>query len=108
MSARQGRKRRTASCVLRVSARLLWMHRQSFTVKYTKIVCLKLCIPHSVTTERPLQVKVVKVKKSDKGDFYKRQQTWELRDLTEVDAKDASKVRMTMVCFIIIVLFCFL
>lgn len=45
-----------------------------------------------VTTERPVQVKVVKVKKSDKGDFYKRQQTWELRDLMEVDAKDASKV----------------
>lgn len=45
-----------------------------------------------VTTERPVQVKVVKVKKSDKGDFYKRQQTWELRDLTTVDAKDASKV----------------
>uniref|UniRef100_A0A8C6MMG6 Exocyst complex component 1 n=1 Tax=Nothobranchius furzeri TaxID=105023 RepID=A0A8C6MMG6_NOTFU len=44
-----------------------------------------------VTTERPVQVKVVKVKKSDKGDFYKRQQTWELRDLTVVDAKDASK-----------------
>uniref|UniRef100_A0A669DHK7 Exocyst complex component 1 n=1 Tax=Oreochromis niloticus TaxID=8128 RepID=A0A669DHK7_ORENI len=34
----------------------------------------------TVTTERPVQVKVVK-----------RQQTWELRDLTEVDAKDASK-----------------
>uniref|UniRef100_A0A669F7V8 Exocyst complex component 1 n=1 Tax=Oreochromis niloticus TaxID=8128 RepID=A0A669F7V8_ORENI len=32
----------------------------------------------TVTTERPVQVKVVK-------------QTWELRDLTEVDAKDASK-----------------
>uniref|UniRef100_A0A3P8UV16 Exocyst complex component 1 n=2 Tax=Cynoglossus semilaevis TaxID=244447 RepID=A0A3P8UV16_CYNSE len=45
----------------------------------------------TVTTEKPVQVKVVKVKKSDKGDFYKRQQTWELRDLTEVDAKDASK-----------------
>lgn len=45
----------------------------------------------TVTTERPVQVKVVKVKKSDKGDFYKRQQTWELRDLTVVDAKDASK-----------------
>ncbi|XP_062251795.1 exocyst complex component 1 isoform X6 [Platichthys flesus] len=45
----------------------------------------------TVTIERPVQVKVVKVKKSDKGDFYKRQQTWELRDLTEVDAKDASK-----------------
>ncbi|XP_030229339.1 exocyst complex component 1 isoform X1 [Gadus morhua] len=45
----------------------------------------------TVTTERPVQVKVVKVKKSDKGDFYKRQITWELRDLGEVDAKDPSK-----------------
>ncbi|XP_036378131.1 exocyst complex component 1 isoform X2 [Megalops cyprinoides] len=45
----------------------------------------------TVTTERPVQVKVVKVKKSDKGDFYKRQVAWELRDLTEVDAKDANK-----------------
>uniref|UniRef100_A0A3B5LPX6 Exocyst complex component 1 n=1 Tax=Xiphophorus couchianus TaxID=32473 RepID=A0A3B5LPX6_9TELE len=45
----------------------------------------------TVTTERPVQVKVVKVKKSDKGGFYKRQQAWELRDLTVVDAKDASK-----------------
>lgn len=46
-----------------------------------------------MTTERPVQVKVVKVKKSDKGDFYKRQMAWELRDLSEVDAKDATKVR---------------
>ncbi|XP_064791737.1 exocyst complex component 1-like isoform X3 [Oncorhynchus masou masou] len=45
----------------------------------------------TVTTERPVQVRVVKVKKSDKGDFYKRQTAWELRDLAEVDAKDASK-----------------
>ncbi|KAJ8277098.1 hypothetical protein GJAV_G00071450 [Gymnothorax javanicus] len=45
----------------------------------------------TVTTERPVQVRVVKVKKSDKGDFYKRQLTWELRHLTEVDAKDANK-----------------
>uniref|UniRef100_A0A673W1H6 Exocyst complex component 1 n=1 Tax=Salmo trutta TaxID=8032 RepID=A0A673W1H6_SALTR len=45
----------------------------------------------TVTTERPVQVRVVKVKKSDKGDFYKRQMAWELRDLAEVDAKDASK-----------------
>uniref|UniRef100_A0AAY5EKR2 Exocyst complex component 1 n=1 Tax=Electrophorus electricus TaxID=8005 RepID=A0AAY5EKR2_ELEEL len=45
----------------------------------------------TVTTERPVQVKVVKVKKSDKGDFYKRQMAWELRDLAEVDAKDANK-----------------
>ncbi|KAJ8333306.1 hypothetical protein SKAU_G00422020 [Synaphobranchus kaupii] len=45
----------------------------------------------TVTTERPVQVKVVKVKKSDKGDLYKRQLAWELRDLTEVDAKDANK-----------------
>lgn len=55
---------------------------------------LMLHIFFLVTIERPVQVKVVKVKKSDKGDFYKRQQTWELRDLTVVDAKDASKVRV--------------
>lgn len=61
------------------------------------------CISHSVTTERPVQVKVVKVKKSDKGDFYKRQQTWELRDLTEVDAKDASKVGGITVCLFLAV-----
>lgn len=52
-----------------------------------------ISIKSLVTTERPVQVKVVKVKKSDKGDFYKRQMAWELRDLTEVDAKDATKVR---------------
>lgn len=39
-----------------------------------------------------MQVKVVKVKKSDKGDFYKRQIAWALRDLAVVDAKDAIKV----------------
>ncbi|TRY57092.1 hypothetical protein DNTS_023974 [Danionella cerebrum] len=50
-----------------------------------------LSIVNVLTTERPVQVKVVKVKKSDKGDFYKRQMAWELRDLMEVDAKDANK-----------------
>ncbi|KAJ7326712.1 hypothetical protein JRQ81_016471 [Phrynocephalus forsythii] len=45
----------------------------------------------TVTTERPVQVNVVKVKKSDKGDFYKRQTAWLLRDLAVVDAKDAIK-----------------
>ncbi|XP_027692235.1 exocyst complex component 1 isoform X3 [Vombatus ursinus] len=45
----------------------------------------------TVTTERPVQVNVVKVKKSDKGDFYKRQIAWALRDLAVVDAKDAIK-----------------
>uniref|UniRef100_A0A452TQE7 Exocyst complex component 1 n=1 Tax=Ursus maritimus TaxID=29073 RepID=A0A452TQE7_URSMA len=45
----------------------------------------------TVTTERPVQVKMVKVKKSDKGDFYKRQIAWALRDLAVVDAKDAIK-----------------
>ncbi|KAF3825186.1 hypothetical protein GH733_005820 [Mirounga leonina] len=44
-----------------------------------------------LTTERPVQVKMVKVKKSDKGDFYKRQIAWALRDLAVVDAKDAIK-----------------
>ncbi|XP_032854988.2 exocyst complex component 1 isoform X1 [Tyto alba] len=45
----------------------------------------------TVTTERPVQVNVVKVKKTDKGDFYKRQTAWALRDLAVVDAKDAVK-----------------
>ncbi|KAM4706676.1 exocyst complex component 1 isoform 1-T1 [Discoglossus pictus] len=45
----------------------------------------------TVTTERPVHVKVVKVKKSDKGDFYKTQTVWLLRDLAVVDAKDAVK-----------------
>lgn len=49
----------------------------------------------TVTTERPVQVNVVKVKKSDKGDFYKRQTAWALRDLAVVDAKDAVKVCVT-------------
>lgn len=91
MSARQERKRRTASCVLQVTAAFCgWTDIHGKT--HQDCVFKTLCISHSVTTERPVQVKVVKVKKSDKGDFYKRQQTWELRDLTEVDAKDASKV----------------
>ncbi|KAM5193660.1 exocyst complex component 1 isoform 2-T2 [Mantella aurantiaca] len=45
----------------------------------------------TVTTERPVHVRVVKVKKSDKGDFYKTQTTWLLQDLTMVDAKDSLK-----------------
>ncbi|XP_069487724.1 exocyst complex component 1 isoform X2 [Ambystoma mexicanum] len=45
----------------------------------------------TVTTERPVQVNVVKVRKSDKGDSYKRQTAWALRDLGVVDAKDAIK-----------------
>ncbi|XP_072262322.1 exocyst complex component 1 isoform X6 [Pyxicephalus adspersus] len=45
----------------------------------------------TVTTERPVNVRVVKVKKSDKGDFYKTQTTWLLQDLAIVDAKDALK-----------------
>lgn len=45
----------------------------------------------TVTTERPALVRVVKVKKSDKGDFYKTQTAWLLTDLSMVDAKDALK-----------------
>ncbi|XP_053314517.1 exocyst complex component 1 isoform X2 [Spea bombifrons] len=45
----------------------------------------------TATTERPVNVKVVKVKKSDKGDFYKTQTVWLLQDLAVVDAKDAIK-----------------
>uniref|UniRef100_A0A2K6G4H1 Exocyst complex component Sec3 PIP2-binding N-terminal domain-containing protein n=1 Tax=Propithecus coquereli TaxID=379532 RepID=A0A2K6G4H1_PROCO len=53
-----------------------------------------------LTTERPVQVKVVKVKKSDKGDFYKRQIAWALRDLAVVDAKDAIKVSYFLIPWI--------
>lgn len=86
MCARLERRRRTVSCVPQVP---LWLYgcRHFFMENNVSLFCFL------VTTERPVQVKVVKVKKSDKGDFYKRQQTWELRDLTVVDAKDASKVR---------------
>lgn len=56
---------------------------------------IALLLHLTVTTERPVQVNVVKVKKSDKGDFYKRQTAWALRDLAVVDAKDAVKVRVT-------------
>lgn len=89
-SARQARRRRIVSSVPQVGGR-----EETIRINQNNAVCVKLpCILSiQVTTERPVQVKVVKVKKSDKGDFYKRQQTWELRDLTEVDAKDASKVR---------------
>ncbi|CAN2388633.1 exocyst localization [Pristimantis euphronides] len=45
----------------------------------------------TVTTEWPAHVRVVKVKKSDKGDFYKTQTAWLLNDLSVVDAKDALK-----------------
>ncbi|XP_063314100.1 exocyst complex component 1 isoform X6 [Pelobates fuscus] len=45
----------------------------------------------TVTTERPVRVNVVKVKKADKGDFYKTQTVWLLKDLAVVDAKDAVK-----------------
>lgn len=45
----------------------------------------------TVTTEWPALVRVVKVKKSDKGDFYKTQTAWLLTDLSMVDAKDALK-----------------
>ncbi|XP_069600553.1 exocyst complex component 1 isoform X2 [Ranitomeya imitator] len=45
----------------------------------------------TVTTEWPAHVRVVKVKKSDKGDFYKTQTAWLLKDLSMVDAKDALK-----------------
>lgn len=80
----------------------------NYSQQNTPRLCASILhISHSVTTERPVQVKVVKVKKSDKGDFYKRQQTWELRDLIEVDAKDASKVGGITIClFWAVAVFC--
>eukprot|EP00058_Branchiostoma_floridae_P002296 XP_002587784.1 hypothetical protein BRAFLDRAFT_92229 [Branchiostoma floridae] len=46
----------------------------------------------AASTEKPVQVSIVNVKKSDKGDTYKRRQTWELRELKLVDGKDDSKL----------------
>ncbi|XP_013397565.1 exocyst complex component 1 isoform X1 [Lingula anatina] len=43
----------------------------------------------AVTTEKPVQVKIYQLKKSEKGETYKRKQTWELRELKTVDGKDA-------------------
>lgn len=65
---------------------------------------LTLLLDLTVTTERPVQVNVVKVKKSDKGDFYKRQTAWGLRDLAVVDAKDAVKVCVTL--FVCLFVYC--
>ncbi|XP_078682559.1 exocyst complex component 1-like isoform X1 [Branchiostoma floridae x Branchiostoma belcheri] len=45
----------------------------------------------AATTEKPVQVSIVNVKKSDKGDTYKRRQTWQLRELKLVDGKDDTK-----------------
>ncbi|XP_019646836.1 PREDICTED: exocyst complex component 1-like [Branchiostoma belcheri] len=46
----------------------------------------------AATTEKPVQVSIVNVKKSDKGDTYKRRQTWQLRELKLVDGKDDTKL----------------
>ncbi|XP_032832803.1 exocyst complex component 1 isoform X2 [Petromyzon marinus] len=45
----------------------------------------------AVTTERPVQVSIVKVKKADRGELYKKQSTWLLRDLVVVDGRDPVK-----------------
>nr|XP_039251957.1 exocyst complex component 1-like isoform X3 [Styela clava] len=45
----------------------------------------------SVTTEHPVEVYITKIKKQDKGDLYKRQKKWHLRELKMVDGKDSKK-----------------
>lgn len=95
MSVKQEKRKRTVSCVPQVTLNYLLIPVKHLIVAlYVSIdFLLSIKLLSLVTTERPVQVKVVKVKKSDKGDFYKRQMAWELRDLTKVDAKDANKVR---------------
>nr|XP_014342073.1 PREDICTED: exocyst complex component 1-like [Latimeria chalumnae] len=44
-----------------------------------------------VTTERPVQVSLEKVKKADRGEQYKQSIRWSMRDLKLVDGKDAVK-----------------
>lgn len=45
-----------------------------------------------VTTEKPIQALVVQVKKSDRGDSFKRKLSWALRQLKVFDAKYQTKV----------------
>ncbi|XP_064636465.1 exocyst complex component 1-like isoform X2 [Lineus longissimus] len=48
-----------------------------------------LCI--AVTTERPVVTSIYQVKKSDRGDTYKKKLSWFLKDLKQVDGKDSAK-----------------
>ena len=50
-----------------------------------------LCIL-PVTTEKPVQACLYQVKKSEKGDTFKKKATWPLRQLKIFDAKYANKV----------------
>ncbi|XP_043913553.1 exocyst complex component 1-like [Protopterus annectens] len=44
-----------------------------------------------VSAERPVQVSLVKVKKSDRGDQYKQASKWSLKELKVVDGKDTAE-----------------
>lgn len=46
-----------------------------------------MCV--AVTTEKPVQARLYQLKKSDKGETYKRKNTWTLRELKTLDGKDA-------------------
>ncbi|XP_014665002.1 PREDICTED: exocyst complex component 1-like [Priapulus caudatus] len=45
----------------------------------------------AVTTERPVKVTLYKIKKSEKGDIYKKERAWSLKDLKKFDGKDVKK-----------------
>lgn len=41
----------------------------------------------SVTTEKPIQANICEVKKSERGDIFKKKLSWALRELRFVDAR---------------------
>ena len=51
---------------------------------FLKIKCVLIFI---VTTEKPIQAQICQVKKSDRGDSYKKKTSWQLRELKLIDAK---------------------
>lgn len=46
----------------------------------------------TVTIDSPIQAHIYQLKKTDKGDSYKKKLSWLLRELKVVDGKDINKV----------------
>nr|CAB3243966.1 exocyst complex component 1-like [Phallusia mammillata] len=45
----------------------------------------------SVTTERPVEVYISRIKRQEKGETYKKQKTWQLKELKIVNGKESDK-----------------
>lgn len=63
--------------------------------KQQKIITFIILV---TTKDKPFQVRIYKVQKSEK-DVYKKKQCWKLSDLKIVDGKDDSKVRTKIILY---------